>query len=461
MISIPAHIFREYDIRGAAESDLTDELAKLLGQAFGTYVQSRSSNNTVLVGMDNRLSSPRIKKSFVRGLTFTGCNVLDVGTVITPALYYACHLYSPGGAAMITGSHNPPGENGFKLVLGKDTIFGAEILSLKELMAAKSFLTGPGKCTRVDLKKDYLEMLGHKIRLGPRKLKVVVDCGNGATALFTKQLMKSWGCEADLIYCTPDGTFPNHHPDPVRPANLLALKKKVLSAKADLGIAYDGDGDRIGVVDDRGKIIWGDRLMILFWREILPKHPRTPVIIEVKCSQSLVDEVVKLGATPCFYKTGHSLIKARMKATGAVFTGEMSGHMFFADEYFGFDDALYATGRLLRILSNTTVPLSQLFNNTTEYYATAETRIPCSDAGKFNVAARLAGYFKTRHQVIDIDGARILFDDGWALVRPSNTQPVLVARCESQTPEGLRRITGIVGKKLLACPEVGDFNWEY
>jgi len=452
-------IFRQYDIRGHADRDLTDDTVRLIGQAFGTYVQEQGSNE-VLVGRDNRLSSDRLHKMLLNGLLDSGCHVIDIGLVVTPILYFAREHFGISGGVMITGSHNPPEENGFKLAYGEGTIYGDQIIKLRDMITANKLCSGSGTLQVRDVVDSYLQMLADKIKLGGRPLKVVVDCGNGTASLFAEKILKNWGCEVIPLYCESDGSFPNHHPDPVKTANLLQLKKTVLKNKADLGVAYDGDADRIGVVDDQGNVVWGDKLMCLFWREILAKHPEALAIVEVKCSQALVDEIKRLGGKPVFYKTGHSLIKAKMKETGAVFTGEMSGHMFFADEYYGYDDALYATGRLLRILSQQDKPLSQLLADIPHYYSTAETRIPCPDEKKFQVVNNLVEQFRQQYEVIDIDGVRVLFDDGWGLVRASNTQPVLVARCEAKTKEGLQHNCAVI-KNAIRQQEVGDFDWEY
>jgi len=454
-----AHIFRMYDIRGVADRDLTPEVVFDLGRALGRYYLEKGDRR-VLVGRDNRLSSPRLKDALTAGLVATGCEVWDAGEGVTPVLYFACaHFKIPNGV-MITGSHNPPDENGFKIVAGGTTISGQEIQRLRELMLAGEFPRGRGLVREVDAAGPYLEMLRGKIRLGPRRLKVAVDCGNGTAALFAESILGGWGCEVVPLYCTSDGTFPHHEPDPVKSKNLAELRRAVLEEACDLGVGYDGDADRLGVVDEQGEVIWGDRLMILFWREILPRHPGTTCLVEVKCSQALVDEIRRLGGRPVFHRTGHSLVKATMKRTNAVFAGEMSGHMFFADEYYGFDDAFYATGRLLRILSHTDRPLSALLADVPRYCATAETRIPCPDEAKFAVVERLAEGFRRTHEVVDVDGVRVLFGDGWGLVRASNTQPVLVARCEAKTPERLARICEFV-RDALAALGVGPFEWEF
>ncbi|MCL6478731.1 MAG: phosphomannomutase/phosphoglucomutase [Peptococcaceae bacterium] len=453
-------IFREYDVRGVAGRDLTDETVTLLGKAVGTAAV-RKGYKEIVVGMDNRLSSPRLKKALTGGLVSAGCRVIDIGTVVTPILYYAQIRYNTGAAVMITGSHNPPEDNGFKIALGRGTIYGEEIQELRRLIEADDFETGRGETAEANPVNDYMSMIREKIKLGPHKLKVAVDCGNGTASYFAVDLISSLGCQVLDLYCTPDPSFPNHHPDPVKRKNLTDLISLVKERKADLGVAFDGDADRIGVVDDKGDVIWGDQLMALFWEEIIKKHPGAPAIIEVKCSQALVDVVRRLGAKPVFYRTGHSLIKAKMKELKAPFTGEMSGHMFFADEYYGYDDAFYAAGRLLRLLSNTGGPLSAMIANLPRYHSTAETRIPCPDEEKFGVVKKLQDHFRDKYEVIDVDGARVLFGDGWGLVRASNTQPVLVARCEAKTPERLKEIAQTMKEALSRYPEVAPFEWEY
>lgn len=460
MTFINPNIFRQYDIRGLAHRDLTPEVVKLLGQAYGTYIQNFGSAQ-VIVGRDNRTSSRRLRDNLVRGLINTGCQVIDVGEVITPMVYFARIYFGIDGAIMITGSHNPPEENGFKISQGAGTIYGVEIQNLYQMMIMGDFDKGKGTVEKRDIVSPYLAMLRDKIKLNPHPLRVVVDCGNGTAGFFAQQALRGWGMDCIPLYCEPDPSFPNHEPDPVKTANLADLRRAVLEQGADLGVAYDGDADRIGVVDEKGQIIWGDRLMCLYWREILARHPGTPALIEIKCSQCLWDEVVRLGGEPFFHKTGHSLIKAKMKEIGAVFTGEMSGHMFFADEYYGYDDAFYATGRLLRILAREKQSLSQLLKGLPRYYSTGETRVPCTDRDKFRIVSTLVEQFRNQFEVIDVDGARVLFQDGWGLVRASNTQPVLVARCEATTPEKLQGIIKTMEKALLQFPEVEKFTWDY
>ena len=455
------NIFRTYDIRGKVPAEINEDVAFKIGKAFGSYARWQGAEK-LAVGMDNRSSSPVLNKSIIQGLCDAGCAVVNIGLVVTPILYYALNSLEVDGGIMITGSHNPGDENGFKIALGKGTIYGEDIQELKRIIVEEDYLTGEG--TVLDNEKlvnDYLDMLRGKIQLGPYKLKVAIDCGNGTAGLFAEKFLTSLGCEVIPLYCVSDSSFPNHHPDPVKSSNLRDLVKVVKESGADLGVAYDGDGDRIGVVDESGEIIWGDKLMALYWREILPKYPGTQAIIEVKCSQSLVDEVIKLGGRPMFYKTGHSLIKAKMKELGAVFTGEMSGHMFFADEYYGFDDAFYATGRLLRILSQSSKSLSELLSDVPQYCSTGETRVPCSDEHKFDIVNQLKEELAAEYEIVDVDGVRVLFPDGWGLVRCSNTQPVLVARCEAKTEEGLNEIADFMKEKLCRYSQVGQFEWEY
>ncbi len=460
-------IFREYDIRGLVGQDLTPGAVETLGKGFGAFLAASGGTGgdlRVLVGRDNRRSSDGFADSFSRGLSELGFEILDIGTVLTPMLYYARVAYGIDGAAMVTGSHNPPEFNGFKLCHGPGTIYGRQIQEVSRIISRADFAPvvpgrSPGR-RPVDLSPAYQAMLLDKIQLGPRRLKVVVDCGNGTAGLFAPEILGAWGCEVVPLYCASDPDYPHHHPDPVKPENLRDLQRAVRENGADLGIAYDGDGDRIGVVDEAGEVIWGDILMALFWREVLARHPGSPAIIEVKCSQALVEEVQRLGGRPMFYKTGHSLIKAKMREVGAVFTGEMSGHMFFADEYYGFDDAVYASGRLLRLLSNTDEALSSLAGGIPRYCATPEVRVDCPDAAKFRVVEAVKARFQDRLPVVDVDGVRVLFPDGWGLVRASNTQPALVVRCEARTPAGLEGIQSEIMGALEPHREVGPIRWD-
>jgi phosphomannomutase/phosphomannomutase/phosphoglucomutase len=348
------------------------------------------------------------------------------------------------------------------LLLGESTIYGEQIQEIRRMVESASFTTGgKGSLKFVDISDTYQKEIKNRIEMGAKKLKIVVDCGNGTAGLFAPEVFRSLGCEVIELYCESDPNFPHHHPDPVNPDNMVDLIKAVQEHQADLGLGIDGDGDRLGVVDSSGNMIWGDLLMILFWRDILPRYPDSPCIVEVKCSQSLIDEIVKLGGQPLIYKTGHSLIKAKMKECGAIFTGEMSGHMFFADEYYGFDDAVYAGARLLALLSRSEKSITEMLADINIYYATPEIRVASSDNEKFHIVERVKECFKDKYPINDIDGARITFPDGWALVRASNTGPELIVRCEGKTPEILEEIKselhsclqnmGLIVDSLQAC----------
>ena len=441
------YVFRQYDIRGVVDEDLNEDFATRLGLAFGTYAL-KNGENKVVVGCDNRTSSPSFKRAVINGLLSTGCDVVDIGTVVTPIFYFARVHYDINPGIMVTASHNPAQFNGFKVAFGPGTIYGDEIQSLREMMEKGDFNSGKGNVISKDPIEDYTNMVLSKIIISKR-LRVGIDCGNGTASFFAEKLFSRLGVNVYPIYCISDPSFPNHFPDPVKPENLTDLRELVLKEKLDLGIGFDGDGDRIGVVDDKGNIIYGDMLMILYWREIMPKFPGATAIVEVKCSEALVDEIKKLGGKPMFYKTGHSLIKAKMREIGAVFTGEMSGHMFFADEYYGFDDAFYAAARLLRILSNTDKKLSELLSDVPKYFSTPELRVACPDEEKFDKVRAVKQYFEGKYPIIDVDGARVIFPDGWGLVRSSNTGPELIVRCESKSEEGLDNIKAQIQEALL------------
>jgi len=454
----PHAIFREYDIRGVVGRDLDPEAAEAIARAFGTYL-ARADVRRAAIGHDNRASSQALYEAAVRGLAGTGCGVIKIGLAVTPMLYFALPHFGVDAGVMVTASHNPPEFNGFKLAHGPGTLYGPQIQEIWRLAQAGAFRQGAGAIEAREILPAYAAMLRDRIRLGPRRLRVVADCGNGTAGGVVPEILRGWGVDVVELYCDSDPSFPHHHPDPVDPQNLHDLIRKVGEEHADVGLGFDGDGDRLGVVDDKGGILWGDLLMALFWREILPAHPGAIALVEVKCSQALIDEIRRLGGRPLFTQTGHSLIKARMRELGAVFAGEMSGHMFFADEYYGYDDAIYAAGRLLRILSRTERPLSALAAEIPHYHATPEIRVACPDDRKHEVVTALAAEFKGRYEVIDIDGVRIVLPDGWGLVRASNTQPVLVVRAEGTTPSALDRIKRILEDALRHYPEVAPIPW--
>lgn len=448
------NIFREYDIRGIVGSDLTLEVVELLGRGFGTYLLRNTEGRAVTVGYDIRLSSPDFCRAITKGLTSTGCDVIDIGLVGTPQVYFSLFELNPAGGVMITGSHNPAEFNGFKLCVGKTTLHGQQIQEIRQLIENNDFIEGNGSVSTADVITPYINLLKNKIKISGKKPKVVIDCGNGSGGLVAPKLIKELGCDLIELYCEPDGNFPNHHPDPTVPKYLVDLIATVKREQADVGIAYDGDADRIGVVDEQGNILWGDELMIIYSRDILNKNPGATIIYEVKCSQNLGQDITKHGGRPIMWRTGHSLIKKKMKEEGAALAGEMSGHMFFADDYFGYDDAIYASCRLLQIISNSDQKLSQMLADVPKTYSTPEIRVECADEEKFSIIEELKTYFKKSYEVIEVDGARIVFSDGWGLVRASNTQPVLVLRFEAGSESGLTEIKKIVLNKLAEYPAV-------
>ncbi|HUI82505.1 MAG TPA: phosphomannomutase/phosphoglucomutase [Bryobacteraceae bacterium] len=430
-------IFREYDIRGVADAELLDSDIQLLGQAFGTYLQ-RHAGKKVALGRDTRLSSPRLHDALLRGLVASGCAITDIGVVPTPVLYYAVFHLGADGGVMITGSHNPPEFNGFKTVCGASTIHGEAIQEIRRLIETGDLARGSGSVTEADVVTPYVDEVAAQFRF-PRRVKVVVDAGNGTGGPVMHRILAKLNAEATEMFFEMDGRFPNHHPDPTVVSNLEPLIAKVGEVRADLGIAFDGDTDRIGAVDDAGNVIYGDQLMIIYGREILTRKPGATFIGEVKCSQLMYDDLAARGGNPIMWKTGHSLIKAKMKETHAELAGEMSGHMFFADRYYGFDDALYAACRLMEIVAASGHPLSAQLSDLPKTVTTPEIRFDCPDELKFEVVRLAAAELQSRHKTVDVDGVRVLFPEGWGLVRSSNTQPVLVMRFEATTPELLRK----------------------
>lgn len=432
------HVFREYDVRGVVNKDLNEDFVFRLGRAIGTYARAKRIRN-MTVGRDCRLSSEDYYRFLSRGLNAAGINVIHIGMCATPMLYFSIRHFGVGGGVMITGSHNPPEFNGFKICIGRSTIFGPQIQELRKIMESGRYAKGAGHSRDKDIARAYENYLFRQIKI-QRKIKVVVDGGNGVGGYFALPLLKRFGCEVIPVHCEPDGTFPNHFPDPTVEENLTDLIRLVRKNKADLGISFDGDADRLGVVNDKGDIIWGDKLLLLFARHILKNHPRATIIGEVKCSQVLFDDIKKHSGNAIMWKAGHSLIKAKMKETKAVLGGEMSGHFFFADRYFGYDDGIYAALRLLEILSRTGKKLSQLFADVPQTFATPEIRVNCPDSKKARVVESIKQHFKNTPGIVDIDGIRIPFENGWALVRSSNTQPVIVLRFEAASIKTLNRI---------------------
>ena len=439
-------IFREYDIRGLVDEDLTSETVRELGRGCGSYFARRGVKR-ITVGRDCRPSSDPFFEVLVEGLQASGMAVTDVGVCPTPLLYFSIvHLEQDGGV-MITGSHNPPEFNGFKVCVGKDAIYGGEIQHVREIIEKRDYVQEKGSLAQHDIVPDYHRYILSNIRVN-REIKVVVDAGNGTGGVVGVPIMRELGCHVEALYCEMDGRFPHHHPDPTVEKYLTDLITTVKKTGADLGIGYDGDADRIGVIDEEGRIIWGDRLMIIFARAMIKEHKGGTFIGEVKCSQTLYDEIERLGGRAIMWKTGHSLIKDKMKQEGAVLAGEMSGHMFFADRYFGFDDAIYASCRLLEIVGKTGVKVSELLEGIPQTFVTPEIRVECPDDVKFKIVEQATEHFRRDYPVIDVDGMRVRFPDGWGLVRASNTQPALVLRFEAASQERLEEIRGMVEAKV-------------
>ncbi len=444
-------IFREYDVRGLHETDLTTPVITDLGRAFGTVVR-RQGLKTVALGRDFRPSSPRLAAALEAGLLEAGCDVLRVGVLPTPGLYWSIvHLKTDAGV-QVTGSHNPSEYNGFKMNLGMASIHGEQIQALRTMIDARDFDLAERESERGESREAltetaYMDMLASKVKPS-RKLKVVLDAGNGCAGPVAPDVFRRVGCDVVELFTEPDGSYPNHQPDPTVEANLQDLIATVKETGADFGIGYDGDADRVGAVDEQGRILWGDQILALLAREVLAKYPGAPIVFDVKCSQGLAEDILAHGGRPIMARTGHSVMKARMKEEKAPLAGELSGHIFYQDDFYGFDDAIYVSLRLLRIVADSGKTLGQLLDTVPQYVATAEIRLETSDEEKFAIVDRVREHFAKDHDVIAIDGARIQFGDGWGLVRASNTQPVLVVRFEARTSERLAEIQGEVMQVL-------------
>lgn len=437
-------VFREYDVRGTVDKDLTPDFVYHLGRAIGTFAR-RHGVKTMTVGRDCRLSSESYGETIGRGVRDTGISIIDIGLCATPMLYFSIRHYQADGGIMVTGSHNPPDFNGFKICIGPDTIYGDDIQELRRIMEEGTYdPVTAGDVSSGDITLTYQDYLVRNVVVR-EGLNVVVDAGNGTGGLFALPILRRLGCRITELYCEPDGRFPNHHPDPTVPENLKELISLVKEKKADAGIAFDGDADRLGIITDQGNILWGDEILLLFSRFILKKNPGAAIIGEVKCSQTLYDDITKNGGRAIMWKAGHSLIKGKMKEEHALLAGEMSGHLFFADRYFGYDDAIYAAIRLLEILSDPAgKKISDIMADVPRTFTTPEIRIDCPDDIKFAVVEAVKDHFRREYPIIDIDGVRIPFADGWGLLRSSNTQPVLVLRFEAVTDKRLQEIRDLI-----------------
>ncbi|TFG37298.1 MAG: phosphomannomutase/phosphoglucomutase, partial [Syntrophobacterales bacterium] len=440
-------VFREYDVRGVVGKDLNFDFVSMLGRAIGTYGKGHGVK-TMTIGRDCRLSSEEYGKAIAEGITSVGIDVIDIGLCATPMLYFSVRHLKTEGGVMITGSHNPPDFNGFKICIGPDTIYGKEIQELRKIMEGGTFASGNGTIREYSIADEYRDYIYNNVKISGG-LRVILDAGNGVGGFFALPLLERYKCSVTPLYCEMDGHFPNHFPDPTVTENLKDIRALVKKNGADVGIAFDGDADRLGVITDKGDILWGDELLLLFSRYILKENPGAAIIGEVKCSQTLYDDIEKNGGRPIMWKAGHSLIKSKMKEEKALLAGEMSGHLFFADRYFGYDDAIYASARLLEILSMTGEKLSSLLADVPVTFNTPEIRVDCADNVKFHIVDKIRDYFKKDYTVNDIGGARVQFENGWGLVRASNTQPVLVLRFESTSKRDLEniknRVEGVLG----------------
>ncbi|MEO8945871.1 MAG: phosphomannomutase/phosphoglucomutase [Gemmatimonadaceae bacterium] len=444
-MNLTRDIFREYDIRGITGKDLTPDVARAVGGAFASFLDLRGIRGAIVVGRDNRPSGNALHDSLLEGLIAAGVDVVDIGVVPTPVAYWAQHNLDVVAGIQITGSHNPPEYNGFKLGVQKASIYGSDIQEIYQLAMSGSFPNGQGSVRDEAVIDRYIDDVASRVGTISRPLRIVADAGNGAGALVAPRLFARIGVDVTCMFCESDGTFPNHHADPTVVENLHDIIGEVSKGGYDLGVAFDGDADRIGVIESNGGIIWGDYLLLLYARDVLTRVKGAPIIFDVKCSQALPDAIAKAGGVPVMWKTGHSLIEEKMHEMNAPLAGEMSGHMYFGDGWYGFDDALYGAARLLRIVADSGMSVQQLLADVPRFISTPEIRVDCPDDRKFGIVAEAVKYFGGRYQTIDVDGVRIQYPGGWGLIRASNTQPVLVLRFEARSQADLEAIRSEVG----------------
>ena len=445
MADLPTHVFREYDIRGLVATELTPQFAEQLGRGYGAFLLEKSPGaQTVVLGRDHRVSSQGLAEAFSRGVRTHGLDVIAIGVVPTPLTYFAAHVLPVDGLCMITGSHNPPEYNGFKVGIGKSTLAGPEVQELKQHTLKARDGGKQGRETQHDIVTAYLHFVTQSLGQTERKLRVVADAGNGTGGVVGPKLLRALGHEVIELFCELDGTFPNHHPDPTVEKNLVDLQKKVKEVRADVGIAWDGDADRVGAVDEQGTILWGDQLMILFSRDVLKDRPGAAIVSEVKCSQTLYDDIEARGGRAIMWKAGHSLIKAKMKEEHALLAGEMSGHLFFKHRYFGFDDGIYSSARLLELIARDGRPMSQMLDGVPKVFASPEIRFDFPEEKKFQAVKLATERLRKHGKTIEVDGVRVIIDGAWGLVRASNTQPLLVLRWEAQSEAKLQEIQGLI-----------------
>ncbi|HET7784942.1 MAG TPA: phosphomannomutase/phosphoglucomutase [Myxococcales bacterium] len=442
---MPMHVFREYDIRGLVATELTPQFAEQLGRGFGQYLLEKNAGaQSIVLGRDHRLSSEGLAQAFSRGVRSHGIDVISIGVVATPMTYFAANVLPVDGLCMITGSHNPPEYNGFKVGIGKSTLAGPEVQELKARVVQGKAGKRNGRETDHDIITPYIHFIVQTLGMTPRPLNVVCDAGNGTGGLVGPRLLRALGHRVTELFCDLDGTFPNHHPDPTVEENLRDLQRKVAECKADLGVAWDGDADRVGAIDENGKILWGDQLMILFSRDVLAEHPGAAIVSEVKCSQTLYDDIEKRGGRAIMLKAGHSLIKSKMKEEHALLAGEMSGHIFFRHRYYGFDDGIYSAARLLELVARDGRPLSKMLDGIPPTFASPEIRFDFPEEKKFRAVELAKERLRKAGKTIEVDGVRVIVDGGWGLVRASNTQPLLVLRWEATSEKRLREIQRLI-----------------
>lgn len=439
-------IFREYDIRGITGSQITDDFAYYLGMAFGTMLKN-SGLKTTIVGCDNRKTSPQLKKHLIDGIIKTGIDVFDAGMIPTPVAYFGQKKHSLDSCVVVTASHNPPQFNGFKLVVGKHSLYGDKIQKIADIIEKESFVHGKGNCKNIQVEQDYINFMKERFSFSS-KMRIGVDAGNGTAGPFVGQLFSSLGIKFEPLYLESDNTFPNHLPDPVVVENLKDLISLVKEKNLDAGIGFDGDGDRIGVIGSDGSILWGDQLLIIFGLDILKKNPGATIVFDVKCTLALEEEIKNAGGRPIMWKTGHSLIESKIMEENALLGGELSGHIYFADEYFGYDDAFYAGLRLLKIMEQTGKKPEQLIEGKKRYFSSPEIRIEVGEEKKYIIVENLKKFYSERYKISDIDGVKVYFPDGWALARVSNTQPAIVLRVEGKTQKALEEIKTNFLKKV-------------
>ena len=448
-MTITEDIFRAYDIRGVVETALTPDAVQLIGQAFATEALAQNQK-TVVIGRDGRLSSPELAQRLSAGLRAGGCDVVDIGMVPTPVLYYATHKLKTGTGIMVTGSHNPPQYNGLKMLIAGNTLFGENIKALYQSIVDGKINNGEGTHTEQDIIPDYLDTIVNDIKI-EKPLNIAIDCGNGVAGVIATELFTRLGCNVTELFCDVDGNFPNHHPDPSKPENLIDLQNTMKENTLDIGLAFDGDGDRVGILDDKQNILWADRQMMLYSADVLKRKPGALIIFDIKSTSNLATYISNLGGKPLMWKTGHSFIKAKMKETGAELAGEMSGHIFFKERWFGFDDGLYSAARMLEIISQHDEPCSTLFKALPDSFNTPELQINFEEGEHYKFMDKFIKNAEFENaETVTIDGIRVNYAEGWGLVRPSNTTPCLVLRFEANDEDTLNLIQNTFRKQLLA-----------